>query len=75
MLVALQLEREKSSNNNHIMRSHQHNAASDNVDMVLGYIKLSIFGKQKQRMNIPVQIPCGVSSKNFTIKVQEMEMN
>lgn len=75
ILVALQLEREKSINKHHIMRNHQHNAPSEIVDLVFGYIKLNISEKQKERMNIPVQFSCGISFKTFTIKVQEIEMN
>lgn len=43
--------------------------------MALGYIKLNISEKQKEKMNIPVGIPCGISSKIFTINNQEIEMN
>lgn len=43
--------------------------------MVLQYIKLNISVKQKEMRKMPVQIHYGISSRTFTIEVQEIEIN
>lgn len=49
--------------------------ASGNANMVLQYMKLNISVKQKEMRKIPVQIHYGISSRTFTIEVQEIEIN
>lgn len=49
--------------------------ASGNENMVLWYSELNISVKQNEIKKIFVKIPCGMSSRTFTIEVQKIKIN